>query len=187
MKSLDFKLVFQYLLYGALAFGLGGIVAGFILQSQEGLLGFSAEGSTGGLILGLLLRKSFRVGRIVLASTLAILLGLFSGAFIGLLIYDDFGVPALISGCIAGAVFGAVMGLKKELLIFALSGTLIFFSGGLVLNAINVWNGPFYNFIHQTLGETAYEIIIVTLTALYHGMGIGLGLGIHQARQPEDA
>jgi len=145
-------------------------------------LGFSAEEIIGGLILGLLLRKHLLAGRIVLPSTLAILLGLFSGAFIGLLIYDGFSVPALISGCITGAVFGAIMGLKKDLLVFALSGTLIFFLGDLVLSAINVWNGLLYKVINQTMGETSCRVIIVTLTALYHGMGIGLGLGIHQAR-----
>jgi len=145
------------------------------------LLGFSAKGITSGLILGLLLRKHLLAGRIILASTLAILLGLFSGAFIGLLFYDGFSVPALISGCITGAVFGAIMGLKKDLLVFALSGTLIFFLGDLVLSA-KCMEWAFYKVINQTMGETSFRVIIVTLTALYHGTGIGLGLGIHRAR-----
>ena len=172
---------------GALAFLLAGTAAGIVLLKQEGLVGFPVEGIVGGLVFGFFMRRHFSIVRTVIASTLAIVLGLFGGAFIGLLIFDGYGVPALISGFVTGAAFSLVMGFGKKFLRFSLICAVVFFLGDMCLNYINVWNGPLYNFIAGRFGEDGYKVAIVALTAVYHGKAIGFGTGIHLAMEAKTA
>lgn len=183
----DLKRIIISIIAGGLAFLLAGTAAGIVLLKQEGLVGFPVEGIVGGLLFGFFMRRHYSIGRIVIASTLAIVLGLFGGAFIGLLIFDGYGIPSLLSGFITGAVFSLVMGFGKAFLRFSLICAAMFFLGDMCLDYINMWNGPFYNFIAGRLGEDNYKVAVVALTAVYHGKAIGLGTGIHLAMDDKNA
>lgn len=172
---------------GGLAFLIAGTAAGIVLLKQEGLVGFPVEGIVGGLVFGFFMKGHYSIVKTVIASTLAIVLGLFGGAFIGLLIYDGYGVPALISGFLTGAAFSLVMGFGRKFLRFSLVCAAVFFLGDMCLNYINVWNGPFYNYIAGRFGEDGYKVAIVALTAVYHGKAIGLGTGIHILKDAKNA
>jgi hypothetical protein len=170
-----------------LAFLVGGIAAGVLLLSQEALVGLPAEGIIGGLVFGYFIRKNCSIMRTVIASTIAVFLGFFMGAFAGLLIYDSYGVPALISGFMTGALFSLIMGFGKEFLRFAAISAAVFFLGDMILNSINVFEGPFFNLIVGSIGVMGYNVVIVSLTALYYGIAIGLGTGIHLAMDAKNA
>lgn len=170
--------IIRYTLVGALAYLIAGIVEGFVLLRYEAMLGFPVEGIIGGFILGLFIRKHIKITRTVLASLVAIVIGLFGGAFIGLLIYDGYYVPSIISGLLVGGLFGLIIGAGKESLYFALIGAVVFFVGDMLVDSVNVWEGGFYNFITDLTGEQGYQVVTVAMTALYHGIAIGLGTGI---------
>ena len=171
--------IIRYTLAGALAYLIAGIVEGFILLRYEAMLGFPVEGIIAGFILGLFIRKRIKITRTVLASLVAIVIGLFGGAFIGLLIYDGYYVPSIISGLLVGGLFGLIIGAGKESLYFALIGAVVFFVGDMLVASVNVLEGGFYNFITDLSGENGYRVVIVALTALYHGIAIGLGTGVY--------
>lgn len=163
---------------GALSFLLAGIASGIVLLKFEGIFAFPIEGAVGGLVFGWFMRKNFCMTRIVIASTLAISIGLFEGALVGLMFYDGFGVPAIVAGAFTGIVFGIAMGFGKRFLGFALICTAVFFLGDAALGLINVVDAPFYKLASGILGESGYKVAISALTALYHGIAIGLGSGI---------
>jgi hypothetical protein len=171
--------IIRYTLVGALAFLVAGIVEGFVLLRYEAMLGFPVEGIIGGLIFGLFIREHIRITRTVLASLVAIVIGLFGGAFIGLLIYDGYYIPSIISGFLVGGLFGLIIGAGKESVYFALVGAVVFFAGDMIVDSVNVWEGGFYNSITELSGEQGYQVVIVAMTALYHGIAIGLGTGIY--------
>jgi len=171
--------IIRYTLVGALAYLIAGIVEGFVLLRYEAMLGFPVEGIIGGLILGLFIRKHITIARTVLASLVSIVIGLFGGAFIGLLIYDGYYVPSIISGLLVGGLFGVIIGAGKESLYFALIGAVVFFVGDMLVDSVNVWEGGLYNFITDLSGEDGYKVVVVAMTALYHGIAIGLGTGIY--------
>lgn len=180
-SHLDLKRIIICIIAGAIAFLIAGTAAGIVLLQQEGQIGFPVEGIVGGLVFGFFMKGHYSIVRTVIASTLAIVIGIFGGAFVGLLIYDGFGVPALISGFLTGAVFSLVMGFGKGFLRFSLICAVIYFLGDMFLNYINVGNGPFFDFVTGRLGEDGYKVAIVALTAVYHGKAIGLGTGVQMS------
>ena len=186
MRKIDFKTITQYTLLGALVFFAAGIASGLALLVSEGLIGFSVEGITGGLLFGFFIRKYFSMIRTMIAATISLVVGVFTGAFIGLLIYDGFGVPFLIMGFVALSVYRLIMGIKKEFVTFALAGTVIFYLGNLLMDKINVWDGPFYEFVSKTAGENGFKVAIVALGAVFHGIAIGFGTGVYISRHAEN-
>lgn len=163
---------------GAISFFLAGIASGIVLLKYEGFVGFPVEGAVGGLIFGFFMRRHFSITRIVIASALAITIGLFEGALTGLFLYYSYGVPALVAGAFTGIVFGIAMGFGKRFLGFALICAAVFLLGDAAIGFINVTGGPFYKLATGTLGESGFKVAIVALTALYHGIAIGLGTGV---------
>jgi len=163
---------------GALSFLLAGIASGVVLLRFEGIVGFPVEGAVGGLLFGLFISRHFSVTRTVIASTLAITIGLFEGALVGLFIFDAYGVPALVSGAFVGIVFGIAMRFGKRFLGFALICSVIFLLGDTAMGFINVTGGPLYTLVTGKLGESGYKVAVTALTALYHGIAIGLATGV---------
>lgn len=163
---------------GALSFLLAGIASGLVLLRFEGIIGFPVEGVVGGLLFGLFISRHFSVTRTVIASTLAITVGLFEGSLVGLFIYAAYGVPALTAGAFTGIVFGIVMRFGKRFLGFALICSVIFILGDTAMGFINVTGGPLYTLVTGRLGESGYKVAVTALTALYHGLAIGLATGV---------
>lgn len=127
------------------------------------------------------MRRNFSVSRTVIASTLAIAIGLFEGLLISLYIYGSFGVPAIVAGAFTGIVFGIAMGFEKRFLGFALICSAVFLIGDAALGFINVTGGPFYNLVTGSLGEGGRKVAVSALAGLYHGIAIGLGTGVRLA------
>ncbi len=164
---------------GALAYLIAGIIEGFVLLRSEAIFGFPTEGIIGGLIFGLFIKNHIKITKTILASLVAIVVGLYGGAFIGLLIYDGYQVPSLISGMMVGGLFGLIIGAGKEFIYFAVIGAIVFVVGNIIVSSVNVWEGGFYNFLTDLFGEQGYQMITVAINALYHGVAIGLGTGIY--------
>jgi hypothetical protein len=158
---------------------IAGILGGLVLLRYEAILGFPAEGIIGGLLFGLFIRDHVRITKTIVASLFAILIGLFGGAFIGLLIYDGYYVPSIISGLLVGGIFGLIIGAGKRAYPFALIGAVVFLLGDLVTSMFNVWGGDIYNLTTDMIGENGYQIAVVAINSLFHGIALGLGTGLY--------
>jgi hypothetical protein len=174
--------IIKYTVLGALSYFIAGLVEGIVLLRYEAMLSFPAEGIIGGLIFGFFLVKHFNVVRTVLASLAAIVIGLFVGAFIGLLIFDGYFVSSLVSGFLVGGIFGLVMGARSKSIQFAIIAAVVFSLGDLITSYVFTWEGGFHGFITEVTGDVGYIVTVVALTALYHGVAIGLGTGLYLKR-----
>lgn len=179
MNSSKSSSIIHYTLFGALAFFIAGIIEGFVVLRYEAIISFPLEGVIGGLLFGLGIAKHVKVIRTTLASLVAIIVGLFWGAFLGLVIYDGYQIPFIISGLLVGGLFGLIIGANKHFLQFAVIGAIVFVFGDVLVSLVNIQGGNIYNFFTNFLGERGFTVLIVALTAMYHGIALGLGTGIY--------
>ncbi|MBB6444479.1 hypothetical protein [Bacillus benzoevorans] len=139
----------------------------------------STEGLIGGLIFSFFIATHVKQIRTILASLVAIVVGLFGGALIGLSIYDGCQIPFLISGMLVGGLFGLIIGAKKYVLHFAVIGALVFVLGKIILLYVDAL---FYHFFTDFAWDQGHMVVTVALNALFHGIALGLGTGIYLKR-----
>ena len=126
------KSIVRFALFGAIGFGIGGIIIGMgfsLAISPMAVLGigFAAMGALGGASLGLALRR--KVATLALLGAIGFLTGILGGFFIGEeLGGENLGLAIFLAFAVTGMIGGAALGLAlrnwRAIIGLALAGAL---------------------------------------------------------------
>ena len=133
-----YKRIIRFALFGAIGFGIGGIIIGMGLSVSlvVGGIGFAAMGALGGASLGLALRR--KVATLALLGAIGFLTGILAGFFIGEeLGGENLGLAIFLAFAVTGMIGGAALGLAlrnwRKIIGLALAGALGFGIGMMIL------------------------------------------------------
>ena len=106
------KRIVKFALYGALGFGVGGVIGGAVWVALDApQLGFPIFGAIGGASLGFSLKDGKRAMLLALAGAIGFGVGFLMGFFIVLTIWEPVYVEGLLLGVVGGTLGGASFGL----------------------------------------------------------------------------
>ncbi|MFC1861467.1 hypothetical protein ACFLYL_04280 [Chloroflexota bacterium] len=167
-----------FVILGICGFGIGGAIGGVIWVAFDAPhLGFAILGAIGGASLGAALREWKKVWVLALASAIGFDIGLLTGFFIPMTIWEPANNQSFLIGTVGGAVGGASIGiaLKK----WGRTGLLSLASAiGFSIAVWLTWD-TLRGFTPQILGGA----ITLAIWGAIGGVFLGLTLGFLEKRK----
>lgn len=176
-------------LSGTISFFISGVIV-CITQLHLDIVIFDTiiAGGIGGLLLGILLRKSQKISKVTIAGFIAVPIGFWTSFILGEAFFSipfihacfaNPNIPDIIAiifmGILCGAVFGAIVYGRKAVWLFSAVGGAVSFPFGLLVAALNS------GYYIKTWLENMLAIfgkIDLNLLAIVMSLGIGIGLSI---------
>ncbi len=173
------------MLAGIIAFLISGILSDlWIMLLNDYIFGSLIAGAIGGFLLGVLLRKRYKIGKMTIAGVVAVPVGFWTSFALGYVISEipviaNSNVPAdfwavILMGAMVGSLFGAIIYGRKSIWIFAAVGSVLCIGLGSFVVARN--QGRFDN-LFSSLGIPCPDMLPFILA---FGIGIGLSIGLYE-------
>jgi hypothetical protein len=170
--------VIRFVVLGAIGLGIAGAIGSPLITFLPGgvalLLWPLVGGALGGASLGLALKDVRRVVNLALLGTL----GLFVGAFAGLVLGSFFSYPTVPIAAIVGAVVGASLGVAfrdwRTIVALAVAGAVGFSVGNLA---------EFVRLSAPVIGTDLGEAGSIAITGVIGGASLGAALGYLEKRK----
>ena len=164
--------VIRFVVLGAIGFGIAGAIGSPLITFLPGgvalLLWPLVGGALGGASLGLALKDVWRVVNLALLGTL----GLFVGAFAGLVLGSFFSYPTVPIAAIVGAVVGASLGVAfkdwRTIMVLVVAGAVGFSVGTLA---------AYFILLSVPIVRQLDEVGNIAITGIIGGASLGAALG----------
>jgi hypothetical protein len=168
--------LFMIILVSSLSFMLGGFICGLALIATQWPYPWLLEGATGGLLLGIYLRRRYPIWQPIVAGMAGIAVGILAQTIVGMTVKVPGMVGALVGGIIAGAIFGAILNARRAILVFVLVGAAGFSIGQFLLEYFDQLFPEFYQWISLQSGNYGVSVVQAGLMGLYHGITLGVAI-----------
>jgi hypothetical protein len=178
-------------LAGTISFFIAGVIGCIILLRLDNyILETIIAGGLGGLLLSVFLGKLKTIGKITLASLVAVPIafwtsfilaeGLFSIPFIHTF-FENPNVPDIIAiifmGIICGAIFGAIIYGRKTIWIFSAVCGIVSLPFGMLVGLFNAWHPIKATFENLLAVFGPIDLNFLTIITSF-GVGVGLSIGL---------
>lgn len=184
------------LILGNVSFLISGVIACIIiLKTDNYILGNVGAGGIGGLILGLFHWKYKMVGKMTIASIIAVPVGLLGSFMVaeGIVggleflfpsFYEYFGktgiadvIAIIFMGVFFGLIFGAIVYGRKSIVLFPIICGAVSIPCALLVRAMNLGNPvkALLGNLFQIFGKIDFNLLVIIAG---FGAGIGLSIGL---------
>lgn len=172
METMRATSLTRFVIYGAVGFGAGPVLAGTLLGLVVGL---PFTGAVGGATLGLALRDWRRTANLALLGAVGMTVGLIVGLVVGSYFsYASMGPTAATVGAVVGASLGAAFTDWRTTAALTVAGAAGFYVGSLPADFVR-----FYVPVLRQLGESGSYVVV----GLVGGASLGTALGYLEGRK----